>query len=642
MSLNYFHRMTRAWRCCSVLITLLLLANTSHASNHYITFNDGHVLVFPDQCIQSMNTTDSQVIITDLNGSTYNYLLADIDAVSTEFTGQLPSFTSFVFDNKVNFQVISDAIGTITDTDIMADVIGIGKWLTPTFELSDPRARAMVDGKEQVSAVSRLYFDTCRVYTVYFPGDLILSKDATGAIGFQPFGKTYDVTAVFLTDYSSTVPRIDINTVGGVNITSKTEYVDAEIIINGAGVFPSMTDSVQIRGRGHTSWSNDPDAKNPYRLKFDSKKRPLGLPRGKNWVLLANKISGSMLTNAIGMKAASLIGTAAPNHIIPVELYINGVYKGNYNFTEKVGISSNSIQVDDDFVSTLIKLDCNYDEVATQKFRSTPYNHYCNIKDPDFAEGNTFLTLNMIRDRFNAFCQAVQDSVNLADYVDIDYLARYLMLNEFICNYEIFHPKSGYCYNENILDDNSKFIFGPGWDFDWSFGYQTNRNHYNCRPEVDYYNIYNWGQSAFFKRLRNHPLVVRRLYELWKDFVENDIDELCDFCTEYYEYARPSLEHNKQEIGDNTNYGTQHLVAAYWLWHRATHLLEVMRAEVIKPGDIDGDGDLTINDVVTLINYLLKNDTQSVDMEIADVDSDGAMTIQDVTALIGMLLSNSH
>ena len=95
-------------------------------------------------------------------------------------------------------------------------------------------------------------------------------------------------------------------------------------------------------GRGNTTWSSNPDTKNPYRLKFADKVRPLGLPKGRSWVLLANKRAGSMLTNAYGMKAASLLGTVAYNHIIPVDLYVNGTFKGSYNLTEKVGFSSNS------------------------------------------------------------------------------------------------------------------------------------------------------------------------------------------------------------------------------------------------------------------------------------------------------------
>ena len=633
-------------RCWLVALACLLLANICQASAHYIHFNDGHLYVFPDSCIQDLTSTDTEIIITDLNNQVYRYALADISSVGDELTKELPAITSYLFDNKYNHQVISDAVGTITDHDITAEVIGIGKWLTATFELSDPQALAFVDGKEQQTKVSRMSFSADREYTVGYRGDLILAKSASGEIAFEPFGRKYSVHADFLTDHSTTVPRIDINTVGGVNITSKDYYLDAEIIIDGAGVFPSMTDSVQIKGRGHTSWSNDPESKNPYRLKFSSKTKPLGLSRGKSWVLIPNKITGSMLSNAFGMKAASLMGTVAANHIIPVDLYINGVYKGNYNFSEKVGIAGNSIQVDDESVAALLKLDSNYDEVATQKFRSTPYNIPCNIKDPDFEEGNTLLTLAMIKERFNEMCQAVEDSVHLADQVDIDYLARYLMLNEFICNYEIFHPKSGYCYNENILEDSCKFIFGPAWDFDWSFGHQTNNGYYSGEYSVDYFNYYpNWGQTKFFKRMRNHPQVARRIHELWEEFMPDGIDELCDYCMEYYLYAKPSIDLNKALVGDFVNYDRQYLAAAYWLWNRAMHLLEKYRSEApeeeeIVPGDANGDGRHTIEDVVMIINYLLRGSADDIDLNNADADGDGNITINDVTTTI-MLVLNS-
>lgn len=623
------------------VLTFLAFTIVGQAATHYITFNDGHILVFPDSCIQSIRTTDSNVFVIDQNSTVYSYPLADISSVGEELTKELPTIVSYLFDNKYNFQVISDAVGIITDDEITAQVIGIGKWLTATFELSDEQAFATVNGKVQQSKKSRMSFSTDQVYTVAYPGDLILAKNDTGEYAFVPYGKTYTVHADFLTDHSTTVPRIDINTVNGEPITSKEVYLDAEIIIDGAGVFPSMTDSVKIKGRGHTSWSSNPDSKNPYRLKFASKTKPLGLTKGKNWVLISNKLAGSMLTNAFGMKAASLIGTAAANHIIPVDLYINGVYKGNYNFTEKVGISNNSIEVDDESVATLLKLDSNYDEATTQKFRSTPYRIPVNIKDPDFEEGTTQLTLDIIKERFNELCQAVQDSVNLVDHVDIDNLARYLMLNEFICNYEIFHPKSGYCYHENILEDSCKFIFGPAWDLDWAFGHQSNGGYYSSDFTEDYFNMYsNWGQTGFFKRLHDHPLVTRRIQELWEEFMPDCIDELCDYCKEYYEYAKPSLELNEELVGDFVNYGRQYLAAAYWLWNRAMHLQEKYRSEAVLPGDANGDGRHTIEDVVMIINYLLRGSAYDIDLNNADADGDGNITINDVTTTI-MLVLNS-
>ena len=629
----------RSFALALTLCVTMIFTQATAAASKYVTFDDGHLLVFPDTCLKDVRMTDTDVTFLAVDGKAYSYPLSSIIDISDQLAKELPVITSFKFNDKYNFQLIDDATGTIGDDAINAQVIGIGKWLTASFELSDERARAYVNGKEQQSRVSRQHYDTSKVYTVGYPGDMILARIDDNKLGFKPYGKTYTVTADFLTDHSTRVPRIDINTVGGNPIASKEIYLDAEIIIDGAGVFPSMTDSVQVKGRGNTSWSNNPEAKNPYRLKFASKKKPLGLTKGKSWVLLANKKNGSMLTNAIGMKAASLIGTAAANHIIPVDLYVNGVYKGSYNFTEKVGISNNSVEVADESVATLLKLDTHFDEAAGQKFFSRPYGIPCNVKDPTFGEADaTVLTLAMVKERFNAMCQAVQDSTDLAEHIDIDYLARYLMLNELICNYEILHPKSGYCYHENILDDSCKFIFGPVWDFDWAFGQQTNGNYYRCNPAIDYYHAVSWGQSEFFTRLRNDPKVARRLYELWKKLVENDIDELCDYCQEYYRYAKPSLELNSTAASDNVNYADQCVRAANWLRQRAKAMLQVMRAEVLIPGDANGDGRLTIDDVTALIDYLLKGDRNAIDWDCADADNSGAVNIDDVTALINLLL----
>ena len=57
-------------------------------------------------------------------------------------------------------------------------------------------------------------------------------------------------------------------------------------------------------------------------------------------------------------------------------------------------------------------------------------------------------------------------------------------------------------------------------------------------------------------------------------------------------------------------------------------------------GDVDGDGRLTIADVTTLINNILRQ--SSLDNPACDVDEDNKVTIADVTALINHLLSGNH
>lgn len=58
-------------------------------------------------------------------------------------------------------------------------------------------------------------------------------------------------------------------------------------------------------------------------------------------------------------------------------------------------------------------------------------------------------------------------------------------------------------------------------------------------------------------------------------------------------------------------------------------------------GDVNGDGNVTISDVTTLIDYLLSGDASGLNLAGADCDQDGSVNIADVTALIDYLLSGS-
>ena len=57
-------------------------------------------------------------------------------------------------------------------------------------------------------------------------------------------------------------------------------------------------------------------------------------------------------------------------------------------------------------------------------------------------------------------------------------------------------------------------------------------------------------------------------------------------------------------------------------------------------GDVNMDGELRINDVTALIDYLLSGDDTNINIDAADCNQDGYVRINDVTALIDYLLSN--
>ena len=421
--------------------------------------------------------------------------------------------------------------------------------------------------------------------------DLKLYTIAECESGFEPYGTDYSVEVDFLTDHSTSkynVPRIDITFGDGQTwswdqwIDSKDYYVDATIQIDGAGVYPDMVETaVQIRGRGNTSWSGSPYEKNPYRLKFASKQKPLGLTKGKSWVLLANKQAGSMTTNALAMKIAGMVESRGANHIIPVELYINGQYRGSYNFTENPGFANNSIELVDETNAAMLELDSYYDE--TYRFRDAAYNLPVNVKEPDFDDdiNNGLLTkdeaearFSLIQQNFNAFTLDTKNGGTA--HLDVDAFVRAMLVNDLVRNEEYKHPKSWKLYNPDISNPDSLWTFGPVWDFDWSYGYDGPSKYFIYNADTDLFSISSTSGTGvnFFKQLlRGSETVKRAYYLLWKDFMESGkLDELIEYCDDYYEYANPSFQHNSTQWSDGNNYSTQTTNAKEWLRKRANYI----------------------------------------------------------------------
>ena len=81
------------------------------------------------------------------------------------------------------------------------------------------------------------------------------------------------------------------------------------------------------------------------------------------------------------------------------------------------------------------------------------------------------------------------------------------------------------------------------------------------------------GVNFFRDLLRNSDTVKRAYYLLWKEFMESGkIDELIEYCDDYFEYARPSFEHNYSKWSDGNNYQTHTSNAKTWLRKRANYI----------------------------------------------------------------------
>ena len=73
----------------------------------------------------------------------------------------------------------------------------------------------------------------------------------------------------------------------------------------------------------------------------------------------------------------------------------------------------------------------------------------------------------------------------------------------------------------------------------------------------------------------------------------------------------------------------------------ANRVAEAADAEakaLIKIGDVNGDGEVTIADANMIVNYYLGNNPEGFVIEAADVNEDGEVTIADANAIANIYL----
>ncbi len=650
----------------------------------YLRHRDSTVTVLPRDLVESCTYGGSLFTATLVNQK----IVQQTGIVDTSHVApaDLPAFQTYKFNNKFNPQVFTDAETTTPQASVInLDVAGIGKWLTASFKLADHATQVYVGAVRQRSKETRQSFAQPVVYRFTNPKwsiiRLRLQEDGvTYAPETSPYERKQSVAVRFLTDHSTneyTVPRIDITLTDNtgpwgynnwIGMNGKKTYMPATIAISGGGVFPDMaTTPIQIKGRGNSSWSGSYYSKNPYHFKFAVKQKPLGMTAGKHWILLANKQSGSMTTNAMGMKAANIFEAAGNNHIVPVELYINGSYRGSYNLTERVGFSNNSIDLADESCAAMMELDTYGDEPI---YTSNAYGISTKIHIPDADDiAETNLTNRLIIEDYDRMTEILaQGDDEYTKVVDAEYLARYLSACELIYNFEMQHPKSIFLYSENVTDeldaegrDATPWIFGPLWDCDWAFGYEGSHQYYVNNAERDLFEaLQSYSTGAFWNDLRYNSQEVDSIYyQLWYDLKQrNIVQELYDYAQEYYDFAKKSFEHNTQNEcseSDGRDYATVTRISQNWITTRFEYVFnsltpyDLPETDPDDPnnpgrdlmGDLNDDGYITAADVVTMLNAILNLPNETYYPGRADIDSDGEVSIGDVVMLCNLIMEQT-
>ena len=251
----------------------------------------------------------------------------------------------------------------------------------------------------------------------------------------------------------------------------------------------------------------------------------LGMPSNRHWALLACATNWpvGLVSNALPFEIGNRMGMSWNPRMRPVEAVLNGEYIGLYMLTEKIRVGKNRVNIveqadyetDPERITGgwLIEID-NYRQDANIFFtegNGKPFWVTTHSPDTLGPAQNDYITDFLIQTD-SAIYISNKESQTWEQYVDIDSLAVYYVVQEIVDNLEAF---SGSCFIHKEQGGGTKLIFGPLWDCDKTF------HRYSC-GDFDNKFIYqevpsNW-YSRWISEIAKFPRFQQLVRVYWQQF----------------------------------------------------------------------------------------------------------------------------
>ena len=146
-----------------------------------------------------------------------------------------------------------------------------------------------------------------------------------------------------VTPKNSGLSAVYFNTNEGASVNTRTHYFEGEFAMTadtkGLGCSAVSTNKKSVmKGRGNYSWSFD---RKSFTLKLGSSTDLCGMGKSKKWALVSNDYDKSLMRNSVaGYLGKKLTNLAWTPDSKPVDLYVNGSYRGNYLLIERIAIDT--------------------------------------------------------------------------------------------------------------------------------------------------------------------------------------------------------------------------------------------------------------------------------------------------------------
>ena len=334
---------------------------------------------------------------------------------------------------------------------------------------------------------------------------------------------------------SMDLPVLRINTQLAQPIVSRDDYLTATwaLYADGAALAATTTlgaGSMQIRGRGHSTWEQFD--KKPYRLKLDNSLALLGMPANRHWVLLANAADKSLLRNETAFEIGRRMGMAYTPRTRFVEVFLNGSYAGQYQLVEHLRTGANRVNI-----ATLAAGDNSAPQVtggylleldrrsATPSLVTARCAMPLVLQAPEQPSTQQLAYITAWMDGAESALHAgnfADPVAGYAAYLDVDSFVDWYIANELTMNADAFLA-STYFYK----DRGGKLFIGPLWDYDIALG------NFNGPPLEEpgsgTQGAAPFSQTCWYQRLLADPAFVQKVRNRWRSLKASQLDGLPGF-----------------------------------------------------------------------------------------------------------------
>lgn len=355
------------------------------------------------------------------------------------------------------------------------------------------------------------------------------------------------------------LPTVVINTENSQEPFDKETNINSNIIIiNNNSIDTDAVGGVRERGNASRAFP-----KKPWRIKFDKKQQPLGAPaKAKKWTLINNYGDKTLMRNILGYEISNRMGMPYTPFIQPVDVIMNGEYKGCYQLCDQVELAEGRIEgiemekddIDGETLTGAYHIEI--DPYASQEISWFQSNRGIpvTIKSPD-EEDITPEQYDYIKKQFNLMESSATGPMFLnsqkgyRNYIDTDSWFKYMLVEELIMNPDQLW--SIHCLKPR---NDEKFYVAAIWDLDLAFdndirfagshnyeGYlwQRLKGALSCGGSGDSQPLWDLYQTIMEKDAKS----VEEIRQLWSNSRESkgiSVDELIDFIEETEDYLQES------------------------------------------------------------------------------------------------------